>query len=80
MEEAIKTFATQFNFDTEIQNAEYLKSSEGFVLGGMGGSHLAGELLKMFNPDLDMYIHRDYGLPALSHKKFAKSLFIASSY
>lgn len=80
MEEAIKTFATQFNFNPEIQNAEYLKSSEGFVLGGMGGSHLAGELLKMFNPDLDLYIHRDYGLPALSHKKFAKSLFIASSY
>ncbi|MSR73101.1 hypothetical protein EXS61_00620 [Candidatus Parcubacteria bacterium] len=80
MEEAIRTFATQFNFNPEIKNSEYLKSGEGFVFGGMGGSHLAAELLKMYNPDLDLYIHRDYGLPALSHKKFSKSLFIASSY
>jgi glucose/mannose-6-phosphate isomerase len=80
MEEAIKKFATQFNFDPEIQNSEKFKPAQSFVLAGMGGSHLSAGLLKMANPDLDLYIHRDYGLPALSHKKFASSLFIASSY
>ncbi len=80
MEEAIKNFATQFNFDPEIQNLENLKQTQSFVLAGMGGSHLSAGLLKMANPDFDLYIHRDYGLPPLSHKKFAGSLFIASSY
>ncbi len=80
MEEAIKKFATQFNFDPEVQNTEHFKPAKSFVLAGMGGSHLAAGLLKMSDPDLDLYIHRDYGLPALSHKKFATSLFIASSY
>lgn len=80
MEEAIKKFATQFNFEPEIQNAEQLKKTDSFVLAGMGGSHLAAGLFKMHDPDFDLYIHRDYGLPPLSHKKFNQSLFIASSY
>lgn len=80
MEEAIKKFSTQFNFEPDIQNKESFKPAQSFVLAGMGGSHLAAGLLKMSNPDLDLYIHRDYGLPALSHKKFKDSLFIASSY
>ncbi len=80
MEEAIKNFAEQFNFKPEVQNAHTLSGAKSFVLCGMGGSHLAGGLLKMHSPDLDLYIHRDYGLPALSHKKFEQSLFIASSY
>ncbi len=80
MEEAIKKFATQFNFDPEIQNVQNFGAQKSFVLCGMGGSHLAAGLLKMSDPDLDLYIHRGYGLPALSHKKFADSLFIASSY
>ena len=80
MEEAIRTFATQFNFDPEIRNIEHFSFMDSFVLCGMGGSHLAAGLLKMSNPNLDVYIHRDYGLPALSHKKFSSSLFIASSY
>ncbi len=80
MEEAIKKFSTQFNFEPEIQNSDAMKPTKGFVLAGMGGSHLAAGLLKMYDPDLDLYIHRDYGLPPLSHKKFTDSLFIASSY
>jgi glucose/mannose-6-phosphate isomerase len=80
MEKAIKNFAEQFSFNPEIGNSEHFKSAESFVLAGMGGSHLAAGLIKIYNPSLDLYIHRDYGLPPLSHKKFEDSLFIASSY
>lgn len=83
MEDAIKHFAEQFNFKPVIENESTLKqfgSFDSFVLCGMGGSHLAAGLLKIFNPALDMYIHRDYGLPQLSEKRFKKALFIASSY
>lgn len=34
-----------------------------FVVVGMGGSHLAADLVKMALPDLDIVVHSDYGLP-----------------
>lgn len=80
MEEAIKNIASQFNFSPVIENESKFKSSDSIVLGGMGGSHLSAGLLKIYNPTLDIYIHRDYGLPLLTQKRFKESLFIASSY
>ncbi len=80
MEDAVKNFATQFNFKPVIENESKLKRFDSFVLCGMGGSHLAADLLKIFNPAIDMYVHRDYGLPQLSEKRFKNSLYIASSY
>lgn len=44
----------------------------------MGGSPLAAELLASWKPELDIIIHRDYGLPALSHGE--ERLWIASSF
>jgi len=80
MEDAIKNFAEQFSFEPIIENLESLKRTDSFVLGGMGGSHLSAGLLKTLRPDLDIYVHRDYGLPSLANKKFKGSLYIASSY
>ena len=80
MDETIKNIATQFNFRPIVENETRLKPADSFVLCGMGGSHLAAGLLKIYNPFLDIYIHRDYGLPPLSKKRFGKALFIASSY
>jgi glucose/mannose-6-phosphate isomerase len=80
MEDAIKNFASQFNFKPIIENESKLKRFDSFVLCGMGGSHLAADLLKIFNPAIDMYVHRDYGLPQLSEKRFKNSMYIASSY
>ncbi len=80
MEDAIKTLATQFNFVPTIQNADALKAAESFVVCGMGGSHLSAGLLKIYNPEFNIHVHRDYGLPTLSDKRFAQSMFIASSY
>jgi glucose/mannose-6-phosphate isomerase len=44
----------------------------------MGGSHLAGDLLKTRKPELQIIIHSDYGLPVVENPK--ESLIIASSY
>lgn len=80
MEDAIKNIAKQFAFDPVIENEAKIRQADSFVLGGMGGSHLAAGLIKIFDPSIDLYIHRDYGLPQLASKRFKESLFIASSH
>ncbi|TSC57159.1 MAG: glucose/mannose-6-phosphate isomerase [Parcubacteria group bacterium Greene0416_79] len=78
MEEAIRDFHKQFLFKPEVVNADKLPRAKKFVVGGMGGSHLSAGLLAVWKPELDIIIHRDYGLPAVgdAHER----LFIASSY
>lgn len=78
MEQAIQDFHKQFLFQPVIVNSGYLKRARRFVVGGMGGSHLSAGLLQGLKPELDMVIHRDYGVPALSDAK--ERLYIASSY
>lgn len=80
MEEAIKNFGKQFDFVPTILNQSKFKPAESFVVCGMGGSHLSAGLLKIYNPALEMHIHRGYGLPALPEKLLEQSLLIASSY
>ncbi len=46
----------------------------------MGGSSLAGDLMKVWNPLLDLTIHRDYGLPEIAEVDLSRTLVIASSY
>src|SRR3989338_7666417 len=78
MEEAIKDFHTQFAWKPAVVNGEKLPKAKKFVVGGMGGSHLSAGLLACGKPELDIVIHRDYGVPALSDAK--ERLYIASSY
>lgn len=81
MENSILKFTEQFAWTPEIQNADKLKSSyKHFILGGMGGSHLAGGLFHIFRPGINLYIHRDYGLPQYEDDFLKDSLLIASSY
>ncbi len=80
MEETIKNFAKQFAYEPTIINPEKLGSYEKFILVGMGGSHLPGGLIKTFDPTVDLYIHRDYGLPRLPEYFLKESLVILSSY
>jgi glucose/mannose-6-phosphate isomerase len=80
MEESILNFAQQFNFEPEIENKEKLKEANGFVVGGMGGSNQATDILKSVHPELDIIVHRDYGLPEISEDKLNEKLFIASSF
>jgi glucose/mannose-6-phosphate isomerase len=46
----------------------------------MGGSHLAGDLIKAVYPHLDVVIHNDYALPRVEDEASSTTLVIASSY
>jgi len=80
MEETIKNFARQFDYKPEIKNAEAFKKSDKYIVVGMGGSNLAAGLLNLWNPKLQITIHKNYGLPAFSTERLKESLVIASSY
>lgn len=75
--EIIRNFEKQFNYKPIIKNFKKLKKSKDFFVVGMGGSHLAGDIIRDIFPDLDIKIHSDYGLPNKINKK---SLLILSSF
>jgi glucose/mannose-6-phosphate isomerase len=77
MRDAILNFNQQFAFKPVVVNARKLKKTTKFVIAGMGGSHLAGDLLKIIDPTIEVIIHSDYGLPEIDLKKY---LIILSSY
>ncbi len=81
MEDSIKNFNKQFSYEPIIRNLEKLKNSyEHYILCGMGGSHLAAGIIKMQKPGIELYVHRDYGLPPYTEEFLKKSLLIASSH
>lgn len=74
----IKNFQKQFAYEPKVENPGKLKKYKKFVVAGMGGSHLAADILKSWKPELDIFVWSDYGLPPL--KDIKERLFIASSY
>lgn len=80
MYKTIKETARQFSFEPKIVNEENLHRTSGYILVGMGGSHLAAGLLKMIKPELAIIIHKSYGLPPLSKSELKKRSVILSSY
>jgi glucose/mannose-6-phosphate isomerase len=80
MYEVIKKTAGQFGFKPIIINERNIGRFSKYVVVGMGGSHLAAGLLKMWNPKLDIISHQDYGLPELPEEEFQRRLIILSSY
>lgn len=81
MENSINNFSKQFAFEPEIINVEkFNNTKKSFVLGGMGGSHLAGGIFKIINPEVNLSIYRDYGLPKQSAEDQSAALYIASSH
>lgn len=80
MQMAIKDFATQFDYEPVIENKDSFRPAEKFILNGMGGSHLAADLLKVARPKLDFRVFEAYGLPAVPEGEEKDFLFIASSY
>ncbi len=78
--DSIKDFGKQFQYEPEIVNADRLGKYERFIFVGMGGSALGPDLLRVSNPELDILIHRDYGLPALPERVLKNSLIILNSY
>lgn len=81
MENSIINFNKQFDYEPIVRNGEKLKEKyEHYVLCGMGGSHLAAGIIKMQNPGIELYVHRDYDLPPFSDDFLKNSLMIASSH
>lgn len=80
MSDAIKNFAKQFEWNPIIEQGESLVNCQHYVVCGMGGSHLAADLIKNLLPDKPIVIHSDYNLP--SQYEFSKqdTLIIISSY
>jgi len=75
MKQAIRGFINQLKFEPIVENK--LKKYKEFVVCGMGGSHLAADLLKVWDPSFKVIIHHDYGLPKTELKN---KLIIISSY
>lgn len=80
MREAIMDFTKQFDYEPAIENESALKKAKHFVVAGMGGSSLAGDLLRGYNPRLNIVVHKNYGLPYLAESVLKKSLIVLSSY
>lgn len=78
MEKAIQEFPKQFLWEPEIQNAGAFGEYSRAVLVGMGGSHLAADIMLSVKPDISLQVHADYGLPHIPEPQ--KTLIIASSY
>lgn len=80
MSEAVKNFAKQFAFEPIIENGDGFVVKKKIIIAGMGGSALAAGLLKTWKPDLDLRVHKDYGLPLIPDPEKPETLVIASSY
>ncbi len=77
----IKNYAAQFAYRPEVVNAGKLKKKFAkFIVVGMGGSHLAADIVKAWHPELDLTIWSNYGLPKISEKVLKESLIVLSSY
>jgi glucose/mannose-6-phosphate isomerase len=80
MRKAIENFQKQFAWNPVVENASEKISARRFVVAGMGGSHLAADLLRGFRPEIPLVVHSDYGLPHVPEEDIAETLFIISSY
>ncbi|MFZ5390656.1 MAG: bifunctional phosphoglucose/phosphomannose isomerase [Patescibacteria group bacterium] len=81
MDQAIRDFSKQFLFKPQIEGSVIdLANFSSYVVCGMGGSHLAADILKRINPKINLIIHSDYGLPELNQSDLSKVLVIISSY
>lgn len=75
MEETLKRFGEQFDWEPKLENTDKLASFKNYVVCGMGGSHLGAWLITTYG-NVAITIHRDYGLPFVG----PDTLVILSSY
>jgi glucose/mannose-6-phosphate isomerase len=80
MRDAILNFPEQFAYEPAVENAGALEWRKTCIVAGMGGSHLAADLLLAWKPGIDVVVHSDYGLPAFAEDRLKTSFLIASSY
>ena len=80
MIEQILGLTEQLRWQPVIANSESLAQTNKFIVAGMGGSHLAADLLRTYQPELDLLIHRDYGLPRVPAYFLQESLIVVCSH
>lgn len=80
MRNAILNFNKQFEFEPKIENFENLVRKDFFIVAGMGGSHLAADILRSLNRDVSLMVHSDYDLSSFSKTILENCTVIASSY
>ncbi len=80
MEEAIRDFPKQFGWKPKIENESRWRQSQKYILCGMGGSHLAGDIFQSVYPDSNLSVYQDYGLPIWQKVVLDNAFVIASSY
>lgn len=80
MEKAIREFPKQFLYDPKIENSEQWRRYDSYILAGIGGSHLHGDIFQTVAPGFNLSVHQDYGLPLWPLEILRKTLTIASSY
>ncbi|HLC44308.1 MAG: bifunctional phosphoglucose/phosphomannose isomerase [Candidatus Doudnabacteria bacterium RIFCSPHIGHO2_01_FULL_50_11] len=76
MSEVIKNFPKQFKYRPKIEGGK-LKKYKKFLVCGMGGSPQSAHVLKSVMPNLDLTIHKDYGMPA---GDWRRTLVVVVSY
>jgi len=80
MKKTILNFTRQLNWNPEVSGKIQNKNYKKVIICGMGGSHLAADILKMLDLKFEILIHKNYGLPNLNLEELKKSLIILDSY
>jgi glucose/mannose-6-phosphate isomerase len=80
MYEIIKNFNKQFEYQPQIEGSLSLDGVRNFIAVGMGGSHLAADILNSYDPSFNILVHKNYGLPSLPEETLKQSLIVLNSY
>jgi glucose/mannose-6-phosphate isomerase len=80
MYEIIKNFNKQFEYEPQIEGSLSIEGVKNFIAVGMGGSHLAADILNSYDPSFGILIHKNYGLPPLPEEILKQSFIILNSY
>ena len=73
----VKKVKEQFLWNPEITGKPFDfaqgKQPPRVVVCGMGGSNVASGFLEILRPDLEVIVHRNYGLPTIASKNDLKN-------
>lgn len=78
--DAILEFSKQLIWEPDVEHAERLSRYTHAVVVGMGGSHLAADILSGWDMGTTVRVHSDYDLPRIPESQADDTLIIISSY
>ena len=79
MKKQIAKFKNQLRFEPVIKNRNKFIVNNSLLIVGVGGSRLAGDLLKIIKPEVPIIVHPANKLPPPSWLKKKKIVFISYS-